>query len=449
MTINGQKVPLEELREHIDKRELYVGKIKLTAHFIDSTKSARAPLYQGVAFWQGGRLVGEPSWILGAEQLIDGRTRFAKRYTVVVESNDLGEYIKENWTGFNNTKVIRQVYDSVISYVNEMFGKVSEETIAETTDAVHSEYGYQIESLSPLGQYEVNEAIKVIAQKHPATRPEVYSIAVDAVINLEKTRNGRALLEKLSTLPAEDIEGLYKILSEWSVKDALCVLDEIDRRISVIEAIKKLSTKKDVDELKVLHPLVTEARWLFGPEFDSPEYSSNRQLDTVVKQVFGKDIDKNQFENHKKRPDLVILQNKSSLAITATEGLDRQSEMSVIQHVLLIELKRGGSQLGREERAQAEEYIDDLINCGSLLGNPYIDAFVVGDTISSKLSPILKISGGAGTERAELHVTTYAQLVDTAEKRLFNLRDRLGERYDDVSGMALFKRVTDQPSLEF
>ena len=75
------------------------------------------------------------------------------------------------------------------------------------------------------------------------------------------------------------------MLDQWTIKDALSVLDEIDRRISVIEAIDKLSRFK-IDELKVLHPLVTEARWLFGPEFDSPEYTSNRQLRTVVKKIF-------------------------------------------------------------------------------------------------------------------------------------------------------------------
>ena len=34
-----------------------------------------------------------------------------------------------------------------------------------------------------------------------------------------------------------------------------------------------LGTLKDeaTDELHTLHPLVTEARWLFGPEFDTPE----------------------------------------------------------------------------------------------------------------------------------------------------------------------------------
>ena len=69
-------------------------------------------------------------------------------------------------------------------------------------------------------------------------------------------------------------------MENWSVKDALTVLDEIDKRISVIEAIRKLSSDKTADELHVLHPLIASARWIFGPEFDSPEYSYNNQLQT-------------------------------------------------------------------------------------------------------------------------------------------------------------------------
>ena len=69
---------------------------------------------------------------------------------------------------------------------------------------------------------------------------------------------------KLSQLTEEDITGLNTILNKWSVKDALTVLSEIDRRLSIIEAIRKLSKEKDTDELHVLHPLVTESRWLFG-----------------------------------------------------------------------------------------------------------------------------------------------------------------------------------------
>ena len=48
---------------------------------------------------------------------------------------------------------------------------------------------------------------------------------------MEKTRSGNQLLKKLISFSSEDIERLNKILDNWTVKDALIVLDEIDKRI--------------------------------------------------------------------------------------------------------------------------------------------------------------------------------------------------------------------------
>ena len=40
-----------------------------------------------------------------------------------------------------------------------------------------------------------------------------------------------------------------------------------------------------------------------------------------------------------------------------------------------------------------------------------------------------------------LYVTTYSQLVDTAERRMFNLRKILAKRYENVPGMQLYAQV--------
>ena len=85
-------------------------------------------------------------------------------------------------------------------------------------------------------------------------------------------------LNKLADFSEDDVKALNELLDKWTVRDALVVLDEIDQRIAIIEAIKKLSKDDNIDELHTLHPLATQARWLFGPEFDTPEYTSNISL---------------------------------------------------------------------------------------------------------------------------------------------------------------------------
>lgn len=448
ISINKQTVPLEEHSGLMDSTEIKVNGISLMAHFIDSQKSARSTIYQGIAFWQSNRLVGEPSWVLGNEVVIDGRTKFAKRYTVVIKTNDLAEYIFEDWTGFKKVKTMDKVYAEVISYVNKMFSEIAKDTIEETKQQIRSDFSTEFSSLTPLAKYEVNEAIEAITVAHPTAKPEVITIAIEAIINLEKSRTGKELLVKLAKLSDDDISGLNRLLEKWSVRDALSVLDEIDNRISVIEAIRKLSKDEDVDELHVLHPLVTAARWLFGPEFESAEYSSNRQLQNAVETVFKKKIGKEVFNNHRKRPDIVVL-NDATASITGTEVFDNETSLSTVNKVLIIELKRGKFKLTREERNQAQGYVEDFVNCGSLIGTPYIEAFVVGESFSEKIQPISTVQNENKVEMGKIRITTFGQLVDTAEKRLFGLRQKLSERYDDIPGMDLFRQQATQLKVDF
>ncbi|MCF6403167.1 ATP-binding protein [Chitinophaga filiformis] len=442
--INRQSVQLSQHTGLIDTSVLRIDdKTTLKAHFLDSKQSARSTIYQGIAFWQSNKLVGEPSWSLGGEIIIDGRTKFAKRYTIVVETNDLADYIIEDWTGFKSHPYMEKIYEEVVKYVKRMLATVADEYIEDTKQHLKSTFHEEIAQLTPLGKYEVIEAIDSITSTHPTARHETVSIAVQAIINLEKTRSGKELLVRLASLSEDDFVGLGELLQKWSVKDALVVLNEIDNRISLIEAIRKLSSDPGVDELHVLHPLVSGARWLFGPEFESAEYSSNRQLQTAVEQVFKKKIDPSVFLNNRKRPDIVLLK-ESTASITGTEIFDNDSGLASVNKVLIIELKRGGFNLTREERNQAQGYVEDFMNCGSLIGSPYIEAFVIGKSFAKNLQPIATVKNANDVEMGKIRLSTFSQLVDTAEKRLFGLRSKLNERYDDISGMELFKSQATQ-----
>ena len=408
-------------------------------HLIDSKKARKSTLYQGIAFWQRGRLVGEPSWIMGKYMVLDGRTKLAKRYTVVVQTNDLADYILEDWTGFKRNDILDILFEKIDICIQSMFSKIALDDIEETTRQIKQDYIKEYNELSPLAKYEFNEAIKSITISNPTARQDSITLAVETVINLEKTRGGSQLLQKLSILSTEDIEGLNKILDNWTIKDALTVLDEIDKRISVIEAIRKLSNDDTVDELHVLHPLVASARWIFGPEFDSPEYSSNNQLQVSVEKVFGTKIDKTIFNNNKKRPDIVVKGN-STFSITGTVAFDNENGLSAINKILIIELKKGGFKLSRKERDQAVGYVEDFMSCGILIETPYINAFVVGDSFNEKVTPIQTVKNANNVEMGRVQICLFSQIVDSAEKRLFGLRSRLNERYSDVPGMELYER---------
>lgn len=438
ITVNHRTLNLEDLTGETEPAEIDIDgtNIHLTAYFVDTTKAGRKSIFQGIAFWQSGRLVGEPSWSLGKNLVLDGRTSLAKRYTFIIKSNDLSEYIKEDWSGFKTSEEIEKVYQSVEEFVNKSLESVAFATISNVTDNLDAPIKQSLKKVNPLIREEVKNIITEIVKSNPKVKQESVNLVVQTIVNMENSKNGHELLEKLSTLSSDDIEGLNKLLNKWTVSDALVVLNEIDRRLSIITAIRKLGKDKTTDELHVLHPMIAESRWLFGPEYESSEYIFNQQIKTAVERIFTGAKYLTSDANYKKRPDLICLPD-STIGVTGIEDIPSELGLVKVRKLLLIELKKGGFKIKREERNQAQGYVEDLLN--SNLGvDCQITAYVVGDSIADNLTSPTKIGEGG---RGSLYVTTFDQLVDTAERRMFGLRQKIASRYDEVPGMELYAQA--------
>src|SRR5271154_5728389 len=97
----------------------------------------------------------------------------------------------------------------------KMIHNVMAEYVIETKEAVLREHRSDIESLQPLGKLEVAEFLDAIVAAQPDMDEGILSAAIKAAINLEKSRNGKALLEKISRLSEDDVDGLNRLLSDW------------------------------------------------------------------------------------------------------------------------------------------------------------------------------------------------------------------------------------------
>jgi hypothetical protein len=440
--VNGQSVPLANQSGLIERMQLNIpGCPKAEAFVVDSTRASKSTIYQGVAFWVNGRLVGSPTWVVGSEAVIDGRARFAKRYSIVVKTDDAwtGE-VEADWARFKVGPKTEALFEAVRQYAQEVFGKRSTNLVEENSEEALVRNREDFKGLSQLGRIEVANFARELVRSNPTVHPDTLSAAVQALINLEKARGGAGLPEKLTKLDDTDIEGLDRLLSQWTVRDALSVLDEIDHRLAVVTAIEKLCGDPATDELHTLHPLVTQARWLFGPEFDSSEYASNVSLRTATEKIFGKRVATTAFANSRQRPDIVLL-GDATCSVVGTESFDSaNSNLMRIQDVLIIELKKGRASIGREEMNQADGYIQDFLGSGALDGTPTFRAFVVGYEIAPKTSRDKEIKED-GVLRGKVMATTYSQLTRSAHQRLFRLKERIPARYEDVSGADLSARV--------
>lgn len=445
--VNGVSVALADQTGLIEKQDLEIpGCPPAEAFVVDTTRTAKYTLYQGIAFWVNGRLVGVPSWVVGSEAVIDGRARFAKRFSIVIKADDgwLPE-VEQDWVRFKSGKKVDALFEAARGYAKKVFAQLSATLVEESSEEALIKNREDFKELSPLGRAEVASFARDLVKATPTVSQDVLSAAVQALINIEKARGGAALLEKLTRLDESDIEGLDRLLSQWTVRDALSVLDEIDHRLAVIVAIEKVGGDEAADELHTLHPLVTQARWLFGPEFDSSEYSSNVSLRAAAEKIFKKRLSTDAFINAKQRPDIMTLAD-ATCSVVGTEGFDAADPtLTRIQNVLIIELKKGRSAIGRDEMNQGNGYVQDFLGSGALDGTPMFRAFVVGHEITAKTTREIELKE-EGVLRGRVQAVTYGQLTRSAHQRLFRLKERIPARYEDVSGADLSAKVMQTPS---
>ena len=392
----------------------------------------------GIAFWAGTRLVGNPSWNIGSVRVEDARRKFALRHLIVVQAECLIDDVRFDWSCFNNTEPVKEVFAAVAQFVREFRVDYYKGKVTEVKKDVIRKNIETIEALPIPALYELKEFFENYLEQRPEVDSEELNIIICALVSVLQSRNGMSLLEKLSAMDIEDVDTLNDILDEWSVTDIRTVLDEIDKRLKVITAIEQLCNDPTTDELHVLHPLVSQAKWLFGIEFDTPNYTFNRTLTTVLKTLLQSQRKENIDINWSKRPDLVIGSN-FTLSSVCVEDVD-ENEIFVIDKILIIELKKGGFTIGRQEMNQAEEYVDAIYKGNRLNCKPKIKAFVVGDTVSPSIS-IKKTQEDYG----EVYAYTYRQLVQTAGKRLLNLKDKLAVRYQELNAKDYLSEVLGEP----
>lgn len=438
--INNEKLNLQSCEGFYKEEELYTeNNKKLQFSVIDSTKTALKSQQHGVAFWVGGRLVGTPSWSYEKYQFLDARFKIAKRYTIIVQTDDIIDEVLPDWTGFMNSYTMDCVYRKVKEVVDHLVKEVMQEQIEDIREEVIEETREELQSLRISEKREVSTFIEEITNLNPTLSQDVLKISVEALLNIQKARNGEELLRLISNMTANEIDKLSDLLKTWDINDIVDVIDEIDKRILVVEAISRVYEDKSTDELHTLHPMVLNAKWMFGAEFDSPMFVSNKSLNTVVKTLFKPDeYEVKNIANPRKRPDIVCL-NKYTFRAICADRMDNESGIMKPEQILIIELKRGGFEITAEEVSQAENYVRQIKKSGILHKSASIHAFVVGCCIGD-------VDTHKKSESGMVDVVTYGQLVETASGRLFGLRRTLEEHYNSFDDKSLVEKALKEPN---
>ena len=398
----------------------------------------KATSNNGIAIWVNSRLVGRPAWTIGEYKIEDARRKFALKHVIIVKADFLIDDVAYDWAGFRKTEPVHEAYKKLATYLRKYRIEYYKGKTTEVRDEALRSNKEAIRSLSIPAVYNLKQFFDTYLEQKPEIEIDELNIIISSLINVLNNEHGLSLLAKLSEMSDPDISNLDKLLDEWSVSDIKTVLDEINSRVVVIDAIQKLCADPKTDELHVLHPLITQARWLFGIEYDNPNYTFNRRLSTVMKGLLDGELKEDTTINWNKRPDLVIASDYT-ISATCTEAID-ENDIVYVDKILIIELKKGGFTIGKKEIGQAEGYVESIYKGNKLNAKPYIKAFVIGDSVDAFTSHHKTLDNFG-----EVTAYTYDQLVRTAEKRLFNLKTKLEERYNQFNCDDYVNAILNEP----
>jgi hypothetical protein len=288
--VNGVQRSFAEIEGRVSEEVLDLGAGRsATVIVIDSTRLNHSSVHQGIAFWVQRRLVGSPAWSIEQIASFDGRTRFARRYKVIIDTEGFepGVDVAEDWTAFRATDAVRDLYRATADHV----GKVAQDLAAEIVEAASEDALVQNRTeLASLGQgarLEVAEFTKVVAQAHPTISPDFLGDGGQGGHPPRKDQEWRSLAAE-ALIAASGRHCRPGSPADRVDRQGRAARARRDRRPDQRHRDHSAAWPDDphTDELHTLHPLILRSRWLFGPEFESQEYCSNVTLQTVARELF-------------------------------------------------------------------------------------------------------------------------------------------------------------------
>jgi hypothetical protein len=410
--LNDHKIDLFDLKDVIAEEFEVEGEGTVEILRIDSKLSGRTSRQHGIAWWVNHRLVGEHSWKGFEGTYLDGRTSQARRFTFIIKADFLIDEIKPDWTDFKESERVNRVRKLVNSYIYQSIQKIMQESRNITKKEVLLDNKSDLKQLSLLSKSQIGKFIDEIQMKCPTIAQEHLSSAVGILAQMELSKTGYKLIQQLSQLPPGDLDTLSLILDEWTLVEAKAVLDELHWRLALIQKMEQLVEDPTTDELHEMQPLFENGLWIFGPEYESREFLSNRTLATIIKKFFGGDV--SECEYPRKRPDFVALADRS-IGVYSSDDYDSDNEVCGIRKILIVELKKGGSTIRDEERRQAEDYAKIITKSGKIDSNTKIVCYVLGSKIDAESVKLGK------QETIEVIPRSYNIVLQQAYARTFNL----------------------------
>lgn len=268
-----------------------------------------------------------------------------------------------------------------------------------------------------MGRDRWNKFVDEVIDTCPSISTDAVGKVAGILANLELTTSKYCLLGQLHDLPPGDLDALYQLLGDWTLHLAKDALDEIQTRLKLIADLDQKLRDETADEVGDLQPLFERSLWVFGPEFESLEFTSNRGMTTVIQQLFGVPA-----KASRQRPDFVMVPD-GSVGLYSRDAHDLGHDVDGVARLVIAEIKRPSVTIGSDQKGQAWRYATELIERGLITDATTTTCYVLGSKIHAA-------ERGHRTEwdgRVTIIPMTYDIFVRRAERRMLGLRSKLKE----------------------
>jgi hypothetical protein len=409
-----------------------------TAHVmvIDSQRTDRSTKQHGIAWWVNRRLVGQTGWRLSDQAIIDGRTEAAKRFTFIVKADFLAAAVLSDWSDFQaEDPAWRAAEPTVQAAIREIISDFNKERRAKVKEAVQSAYRNKVRALPVVSRDRWTRFLDQLVEQCPNLAEHHVEQIMGLLANMEAADSQYELLSKLHVLTPSQIDEWNAVMEKWTISTAKVVLDEVERRLRIIEELRVRTANTGSDEVQDLQPLFERALWIFGPQFESIEFTSNQGMTSVVKKLYGGDQ-----KGSRNRPDFAITPD-STVGFYTRPAFDSEFNEVGTDTLVIVELKRPGVRLGAEEKGQIWKYVTELMDAGHVTDDTRVYGWVLGDSIRPAEARERKEG-----DRVIIRPLLYTAFIGQAEKRMMNLQHKLLEAPFMKQALAELRAAEDGPS---
>ncbi len=421
VSVNTVRVDFEDIdRKGVEEFQVEIPDVTpVRVLMIDTQRTDRTTKQHGVAWHVNGRLVGKCGWSgNGFDDMVDGRRIEAKRFTFIIFADCLAttDAVRPDWSGFNeDNELYLKVREKVLPTLRERILNLAKDRRDETTKEVRRANAAVLRQMTPLSREKWNEFVEQAQEACPSlSQPELQSLS-GVLANLEISGSRYALLHKLHELNPDQLDDLHTILQDWTVDMAKIVLDELQVRLKLVDELLAKTSATDTQEVQELQPLFHRGLWIFGPEFETIEFTSNQGMSTVIQKLFEKDI-----QGSLKRPDFVVLPDGTAGLYSYPKYDDSNAEIGV-DRLVIVELKRPGVVVGGDQKNQCWGYVKELFNKGLLVDYSRVTCYVLGSQIEAAESGERKEMN----DRVRILPLTFNTVLERAKSRLLKLYDRV------------------------